>query len=195
MEENALLEQIAEKEWKMFQAVNGSDRVSCQEDEGTFKAMRRAQFSAWSPEAAESYLRDLEAAEAQGRNLLREKYIRMMASTQPEGYAAFCGELPQLTPEQEALTAELWKRFLVQTERFAVQFVGFALALQNRLLPLRQLQCATAVALALRCEFVRGRTALELHLEVEIADLLAQLVIFLAELAHGAALCSHVSGF
>ena len=127
MEEKELLEQIAEKEWKMFQVVNGSDHVSCQEDEGTFKAMRRAQFSAWSPEAAESYLRDLEAAEAQGRNLLREKYIRMMASTQPEGYAVFCGELPQLTPEQEALTAELWKHFLAQTERMREKYPALAL--------------------------------------------------------------------
>ena len=127
MEEKELLDQIAEKEWKMFRVVNGEDHVACQEDEGTFKAMRKAQFSAWSKEAAESYLQDLEEAEAQGRNLIREKYIRMMESTQPEGYKAFCGELPQLSAEQEALTAELWQHFKAQTERMRETYPALAL--------------------------------------------------------------------
>lgn len=127
MEEKELLDQIAEKEWKMFRVVNGDKHTDCQEDESTFKAMRKAQFSAWSKEACESYLQDLEEAEANGRNLVREKYIRMMASTQPEGYQAFCEELPQLTPEQEALTAELWQHFKAQTERMREKYPALAL--------------------------------------------------------------------
>ena len=127
MERDALLDKIVEKEWAMFEAVNGADHVSCQEDRPTFEAMRRAQFSAWSRAAAESYLRDLEAAEAQGRNLVREKYIRMMESTQPEGYEAFKGELPALSEAQEALVKELWGHFLAQTERMREKYPAVAL--------------------------------------------------------------------
>lgn len=46
----------------MFNMVNGEDRANCQEDKTTFEAMRRAQFSAWSEQAAEGYLHDLEKA-------------------------------------------------------------------------------------------------------------------------------------
>lgn len=128
MKLNQIVEQIVDKEWPMFQNVNGSDHVSCQEDEWTFRAMRTAQFSAWSGEAAASYLRDLEEAEAAGRNLAREKYIRMMASTEPEGYEKFKGELPTLSENQEALIGELWSHLLPQTERMRQKFPALAMA-------------------------------------------------------------------
>ena len=127
MNQKEVLDQIVDREWKMFQVVNGQEHTDCQEDEKTFRAMRQAQFSAWSPEAAECYLWDLEEAEAQGRNLLREKYIRMMESTQPEGYEAFKGELPPLTPAQEELVAQLWQHFLAQTERMREKYPALAL--------------------------------------------------------------------
>lgn len=127
MELHQIIEQIVAKEWPMFQTVNGGDHVSCQENEETFRAMRTAQFSAWSAGAAASYLRDLEQAEAAGRNLLREKYIRMMASTDPEGYEAFKGELPELSAAQEALIDKLWAHLLAQTERMRQQFPALAM--------------------------------------------------------------------
>ena len=122
-----ILDAIIEKEWPMFHSVNGETRADCQDDRPMFEAMRRAQFSVWSDEAAESYLRDLGQAEAQGCNLAREKYIRMMKSTDPKGYEAFCGELPSLSAEQEKLIAAIWERMLAQTERLREKYPAVAL--------------------------------------------------------------------
>ncbi len=127
MEHGELIEKIIGLEWPMFHQVNGEDRASCQEDEGMFQAMREAQFRAWSPRALVCYLADLEAAKATGRSLIREKYIRMMEDTDPEGFARFKGELPPLSGEQERLIAALWGRFLPQTERLRREFPAVAL--------------------------------------------------------------------
>ena len=118
---------IVGKEWPMFRTVNGEDHVSCQEDRSMFERMRRAQFLAWSEDAAECYLRDLEQAEAAGRNLAREKYIRMMKSTDPEMYETFAPELPALTAEQSSLIAEIWEHMLEQTERMREKYPAVAL--------------------------------------------------------------------
>jgi len=128
LESKEIIDEIVELEWTMFHGVNGSQRVSCQEDRPTFEAMRRSQFAAWSREAAESYLRDVKAAGAAGRNLAREKYIRMMESTDPEGFEAFRGELPPLSPAQESLSAEIWARMLAQTQRMREKYPAVALS-------------------------------------------------------------------
>ena len=127
MEQKQCVERIIEKEWPMFHSVNGEDRVDCQEDRTVFEAMRRAQFSAWSDAAAASYLRDLEKAEQSGRNLVREKYIRMMKSTDPKGYEAFQAELPPLSQTQEQLIAAIWAHLLAQTERMRERYPAVAL--------------------------------------------------------------------
>lgn len=127
MEQKELIERIMELEWPMFHQVNGEERTDCQENPAVFRAMRGAQFRAWSSEAVRCYLEDLESAQAAGRNLAREKYIRMMEHTDPEGFEHFEGELPPLSGEQERLIAALWKRFLAQTERLRQEFPAIAL--------------------------------------------------------------------
>lgn len=127
MELNEIIQQIIQLEWPMFHNVNGDNRDGCQENPDTFAAMRRAQFSAWSEQAAGSYLRDLQAAQSEERNLVREKYIRMMKSTDPEGYEAFKDSLPPVSGEKAALVAELWTHFLAQTERVREKYPAIAL--------------------------------------------------------------------
>ena len=122
MEKKALIDAILEKEWPMFHNVNGEERASCQNDYPVFEIMRRAQYDAWSPEALEAYLADVSAAEAAGRNLAREKYIRMMESTDPDGYAHFSGELPAVSDEQRALAGQIWEKMLAQTERMREKY-------------------------------------------------------------------------
>ena len=111
-----IIPQILDIEWDMFHNVNGDSRVGCQNDRETFVAMRTAQFSAWSVRAVEYYLKDLEAAVSAGRNLVREKYIRMMKSTAPFDYIRLEGSLPPVSPEKEALIGILWSHFSRQTE-------------------------------------------------------------------------------
>ena len=115
MTKQELIGAILEKEWKMFHTVNGEDRVDCQDDRGTFEIMRRAQYEAWDEATVTSFYGDICAAEAEGRNLSREKYIRMMESTDPAGYAAFKAELPPVSEKKAALAAELWQKYLAQT--------------------------------------------------------------------------------
>ncbi len=127
MDKKALIELILEKEWPMFHNVNGEERASCQNDYPVFRIMRLAQYEAWSVDALTAYLNDITAAEAAGRNLAREKYIRMMESTDPRGYEAFRGELPVVSEEKRALTEAIWAKMLVQTERMRESYPILAL--------------------------------------------------------------------
>lgn len=100
----------------MFQSTkNVGGRAPCQDDYATFHAMRFAQFAAWSEEARVSYLADLTCAGDTGRNLVAEKYLRMMEFTCPEYYAAQQPLLPLLTPEQRALADRLCAEMICQT--------------------------------------------------------------------------------
>ena len=82
-------------EWALFDKVqNCGGRAACQDDAQTFSIMRSSQFQAWSRELLESYKEDLLYAQAQGRNLLCEKYAYMMERTVPAEYEAIKAALP-----------------------------------------------------------------------------------------------------
>lgn len=94
MKEKIILE-IVGLEWQMFSAVNNfGGRAPCQEDYLTFKIMRASQAEAWNDALLQSYYTDLVQASAQNRNLMTEKYARMMASTAREEYIRIAGLLP-----------------------------------------------------------------------------------------------------
>ena len=99
-EREEIISRIIEMEWKMFQDVqNVGGRASCQEDFGTFRINRISQAEGWSELALKSYLNDLEIAEKECRNLLSEKYARMMESTSPSEYERIAHHLPPLDDE------------------------------------------------------------------------------------------------
>lgn len=122
-----LIRKIIDDEWELFHTVNGDFTVSCQNDRPTFEIMRRAQYEAWSLEALELYAADLAAAIADGRNIVREKYIRMMRSTAPEDYAHFATELPPVSDEKAELVAKIWALHAAQNERMKKRFPLIAL--------------------------------------------------------------------
>ena len=98
--EEGLITKIIEIEWRMFQNVpNIGGTAACQEDRATFEVNRFSQAVSWSEAALESYLGDLTEAEKNDRNLLTEKYARMMKSTSPLEYARIEHLLPFLNPE------------------------------------------------------------------------------------------------
>lgn len=77
-EHNDLLTAVVEHELAMFLAVqNEGGPASCQQQPDVFRAMRRKNHAPRSTAMLASYLRDLQLAEAQGRNLMTEKYARM----------------------------------------------------------------------------------------------------------------------
>jgi hypothetical protein len=105
-----IIDGIIEAEWQMFQNVpNIGGRAACQDDLETFRIMRAGQSASWSDAALESYLDDLNEAKRSGRNLLTEKYARMMRSTSPTEYARIEHLLPPVDPEAIKLIEQIVK--------------------------------------------------------------------------------------
>lgn len=73
------VENIIEVEWQMFQNVDSlGGRASCQDDFETFYIMRRSQYENWPDEMLDVWTCYLKECETCGRNLVSEKYARMM---------------------------------------------------------------------------------------------------------------------
>ncbi len=95
-----LMSEIIKLEWEMFSHVsNVGGPASCQMRPDTFKIMRKSQAATWSDELLASYLEDLKAATRDGRNIMTEKYARMMESTFPEEYRKLAASLPPVDRE------------------------------------------------------------------------------------------------
>ena len=103
MEHKTLGDAVVTAEWEMFSNVqNVGGKASCQMDPKTFRIMRSSQMDNWDDELLGSYLEDLLNARLEGRNLVTEKYARMMESTFPEEYAQLADSLPPLDLEAMA---------------------------------------------------------------------------------------------
>ena len=107
-EKRRLIDEVILREWKMFQKVqNEGGRADCQDDWKTFRIMREAQYAPWPAALIELLNIDLMYAEEQGRNLMVEKYARMMISTAPEQFRDIEPHLPVISEEKRALTEDI----------------------------------------------------------------------------------------
>lgn len=103
-----LIAEIIDLEWAMFDDVrNAGGRAWCQNDPATFRIMRASQAKTWPVALLASYRDDLVAARSAGRNLMTEKYARMMESTHPEEYAQIAAALPPVDPRSLATIEEI----------------------------------------------------------------------------------------
>ena len=102
--DDELREAIVRHEWDQFQRTNNEGgRAACQGNWPVFHQMRLAQFLTWERPLLTSYAADLDAADHVGRNLLTEKYGRMMASTAPENFTKNIEPyIPRLSEERAA---------------------------------------------------------------------------------------------
>lgn len=128
----SIIETIVELEWKQFdKVVNEGGRADCQDDFETFSIMRKSQYMTWNEELLESYLDDLKSAEANGRNLIMEKYARMMESTAPQKYEELREALPVLDEERIKIQEEIIKIQMAWMEDFADKFPNMASRARN----------------------------------------------------------------
>lgn len=99
-----LVEEVIRREWDQFQRTeNEGGRASCQGNWPMFHQMRASQFITWPEDLLRSYLDDLDEANLVGRNLVTEKYARMMASTAPDEYRERIEPfIPRLSDERVA---------------------------------------------------------------------------------------------
>lgn len=117
------IEAIISIEWSLFNKVQGEGgRTSCQDDFGTFEIMRKSQFLAWDTDTLNSYLEDLQRARRVGRNLIQEKYARMMASTAPGQYATFEHTLPALSVAQHTTIEAIITQQLAWRNAFGADY-------------------------------------------------------------------------
>lgn len=104
-DDQSLREHIVLHEWNQFQGVNNEGGpAQCQGNWPVFHQMRLSQFLTWPHDLLTSYADDLDQADASGRNLLTEKYGRMMESTAPDQYHRnIAPYLPKLGIERQTL--------------------------------------------------------------------------------------------
>ena len=149
-----VVERIVKAEWQQFQCTeNEGGRANCQGNWPMFHQMRASQFLAWQTPVANAYLGDLEQAERHGRNLVTEKYARMMASTAPEEYATHI----------EPFIPALSQSRIEQQERIIAQQVAWARDFRERYPRL-----GLAMRLLTTSEDTREETSFETYLRGEL---------------------------
>lgn len=127
VEMKSLVEEIIALEWAEFQKVNNEGgRAYCQDDWPGFHIYRKSQFLAWNMQMLESYYADLVDAINDGRNLITEKYARMMESTAPERYLLIKDALPAITGEKQKLIDDIARISLKWAREFAEEYPEIA---------------------------------------------------------------------
>ena len=116
-ERNGAVDEVISLEWERFSSVsNIGGKARCQFERATFEVMRRSQIGNWPENVLASYRTDLLLAARQGRNLMSEKYARMMENTWPEEYEALADKLPTVDEETLAILEKIvginveWKK-------------------------------------------------------------------------------------
>lgn len=122
------IEKIIDIEWQMFQkTVNIGGRASCQDDYETFYIMRRSQYENWSDAMVSCYFDYLRSCEAEGRNLVTEKYGRMMQYTDLHYYnkhvASYMPHVPQINYQ---LINRIMPTLIQWEEQFAAAYPKLA---------------------------------------------------------------------
>lgn len=118
---------VAKAEFEAFDKVkNEGGRAGCQNDWPTFKVMRMSQYMTWTEDMLLQYLYEFRANYADGRNMIEEKYARMMESTAPDEYALFADKLPYLSDEKKDIIEQIVSLQVKWMEEFAAEYPNLA---------------------------------------------------------------------
>lgn len=125
--EEELIEEIAETEYDAFDKVrNTGGRAFCQNDWPTFSIMRKSQYMTWNRKMLLQYLYEFQAELARGRNLIEEKYGRMMESNYPEEYEKIKESFPVLPKEKKQIIEAIVQIQVGFMEEFADKYPNLA---------------------------------------------------------------------
>ena len=103
-----LIKQILLIEWDMFKSVsNVGGEAECQQNKKTFIIMRRSQIMSLAEDVLKSYFEDLENAKIHGRNIMTEKYARMMEYTFPQEFKELENKLPKISNEVKTIVDKI----------------------------------------------------------------------------------------
>lgn len=121
---NLLIEKIIRGEWEMLQTVEEIEgKADCKEEWPTFHIMRYSFYYAWSDQMIRSYLKDLDEAFQDHRNLVMEKYAYMMEYTDPEYYRSRLEPfLPKIDEETKDMIGEIEKYMIECDKEFALRY-------------------------------------------------------------------------
>ena len=123
----ALSLSIAKSEFEAFDKVqNEGGRASCQNNWPTFKVMRMSQYMTWTEDMLLQYLYEFKTNYVNGRNMIEEKYARMMESTAPLEYARFAKRLPAVSEAKKAIVEQIVALQVKWMEEFAAQYPNLA---------------------------------------------------------------------
>lgn len=123
-----VIENIIKMEWEMFQNVdNIGGRASCQDDFETFYIMRRTQYESWTEEMVETYQAFVQKSQEEGRNLIAEKYARMMQYTHIDYYNEHLRDkLPVLLPANRFLIDTIVSAMVQWEKEYAAKYPKLA---------------------------------------------------------------------
>lgn len=121
---NAMISAIIGIEWDMFQHVNNiGGRASCQDDWETFEIMRKSQYENWTEDMLALYFDWVIKSQREGRNLIAEKYGRMMEYTEPQYYKAEIEpNIPPITEKMRIMIEEIVKILIPWEVEFSEKY-------------------------------------------------------------------------
>ena len=126
--DKAKIEEIIKIEWQMFQNVdNLGGRADCQDDFETFYIMRRSQYDNWTAEMVDAYSDFAARSQEEGRNLVSEKYARMMAYTDLHYFNKHLRDkLPAVPAKNFRLINKIVERLICWEEEMARRYPKLA---------------------------------------------------------------------
>lgn len=123
----ALALTIAKAEFEAFDKVkNEGGRADCQNNWPIFKVMRMSQYMTWNEDMLLQYLYEFRTNYDKGRNMIEEKYARMMESTAPLEYEKFADKLPEISEEKREIMEQIIELQVKWMEEFAKQYPQLA---------------------------------------------------------------------
>lgn len=129
---SSLINEIIEKEWEMFRVLkNIGGPAECQNNKEEFFIMRRGQWENLPEKILNSYLDDLNNAILNNRNLLQEKYVKMMEYSDPIEYENVKHILFELTPGHKTMIKQIENIYLIWGYEFEKKYPKFSKLTRN----------------------------------------------------------------